>query len=46
MVASEFSVNATSVDNEDYVRYLNVLSVDAAAKTIRCMFGGAYSGVF
>jgi hypothetical protein len=46
MVANEFSVNATSVSNEEYIRFLNVLSVDATARTIRCMFGGAYSGVF
>lgn len=32
--------------NESYIRYLNVMSVDDSTKTIRAMFGGAYSGVF
>jgi hypothetical protein len=44
--ATHFSVNATSVDNAEYIRYLNVLSVDNAAKKIRCLFGGARSGNF
>jgi hypothetical protein len=43
---ADFTVNATSVADESYIRYLNVLSVDNEAKTIRAMFGGAYSGVF
>jgi len=34
------------VNDDSYVRYLNVLSVDNEAKTIRAMFGGAYSGMF
>jgi hypothetical protein len=46
MKAEDFSVNATSTDDPSYVRYLNVLSVDDEAKTIRAMFGGAYSGMF
>jgi len=42
----DFTVNATSVDDENYIRYLNVLSVDNSAMTIRAMFGGAYTGMF
>lgn len=45
-----FTVNATSTTNPDYIRYLNVLSVnedmDSGKKTLRAMFGGAYSGLF
>jgi hypothetical protein len=41
-----FTVNAISVTKEDYVRYLNVLSVNDETKTIRAMFGGAYTGMF
>jgi hypothetical protein len=44
--AADFSVNATSVNDETYIRYLNVLSVDEGTKTIRAMFGGAFSGMF
>jgi hypothetical protein len=32
--------------NGDYTRYLNVIGVDDAAKTLTVMFGGAYSGEF
>lgn len=46
MVAEKFSVNATDITDPSYVRYLNVLSVDPAARTMRCMFGGALSGEF
>jgi len=46
MKAEDFSVNATSVTDESYVRYLNVLSVNDEAKSLRVMFGGAYSGLF
>ena len=46
LAAEDFSVNATSIKDENYVRYLNVLSVDQEAKTLRTMFGGAESGVF
>jgi hypothetical protein len=42
----DFTVNATSTNNESYIRYLNVLSVDNGAKTLRAMFGGAYTGMF
>jgi hypothetical protein len=44
--ASHFTVNATSVNDESYIRYLNVLSVNDDTKTIRAMFGGAYTGMF
>jgi hypothetical protein len=44
--AKHFTVNATSVNDETYIRYLNVLSVDDTTKTIRAMFGGAYTGMF
>jgi hypothetical protein len=54
LTASDFSVNATSTTNSTYVRYLNVLSVTdtpastgvAAVKSLRVMFGGAYTGTF
>jgi hypothetical protein len=52
--ASDFSVNATDITNELYIRYLNVLSTRTEGteeegnvrKIIRCMFGGAYTGMF
>lgn len=43
---SDFSVNATSVTNSSYVRYLNVIDVDEDTKTLITKFGGAYSGDF
>jgi hypothetical protein len=43
---SLFSVNATSVTDSSYIRYLNVLSVNEETRVIRAMFGGAYSGLF
>jgi hypothetical protein len=54
LVATDFSVNATDVSNDLYIRYLNVLSVRTEGsvedgnekKIIRCMFGGAYTGMF
>lgn len=42
----DFTVNATSVDDPTYVRYLNVVEVDDDTKTLTCMFGGAESGQF
>jgi len=42
----DFSVNATSVNDANYIRYLNVLTVDDSTKTMRAMFGGAYTGIF
>jgi len=52
--ASDFTVNATSLTNSTYHRYLNVLSVVdtpasvgvAAVKSLRVMFGGALTGTF
>lgn len=41
-----FTVNATSVDDPTYLRYLRVNEVDADAKTLTVKFGGAYSGSF
>ena len=42
----DFTVNATSVTNSSYTRYLNVIDVDDQNKRIICKFGGAYSGDF
>lgn len=46
LAKEDFSVNATSLTDESYIRYLNVVGVDDAAKTITCLFGGAWSGEF
>lgn len=46
MDPTDFSVNATHIDQPDNIRYLNVLSVDTDAKTIRVMFGGARTGMY
>ena len=40
---NDFSVNATSISNSTYIRYLNVIAVNDTAKTITVMFGGAES---
>jgi len=42
----DFTVNATNKTNTDYVRYLNVIAVDDATKTLSCMFGGAWTGQY
>lgn len=42
----DFSVNATSTKDAAYIRYLNVIAVDDAKKTITAKFGGAWSGTF
>jgi hypothetical protein len=42
----DFSVNATDINDETYVRYLKVNSVDNEAKTITAKFGGAESSTF
>jgi hypothetical protein len=34
------------VNDENYIRYLNVLSVDDSTKTLRAKFGGARTGMF
>jgi hypothetical protein len=39
----DFSVNATSLTNSTYMRYLNVIGVNDTAKTITVMFGGSIS---
>jgi len=41
-----FTVNATSVTNSSYVRYMNVVGVDESKKRLITMFGGALSGKF
>jgi len=46
MKPEDFTVNATSVTKPNYIRYLNVLSVDDGAKTLNVKFGGAESGMF
>jgi len=48
MNKDHFTVNATSTnaDTPDYVRYMNVISVDDATKKMTVMFGGAISGKF
>lgn len=43
---SHFSVNATNITNPSYFRQMNVIAVDDATKTITCMFGGAWSGLY
>lgn len=43
LTKEDFSVNATSISNSTYIRYMNVVEVDDSAKTITCMFGGAES---
>jgi len=44
--AEDFTVTAIGTKDKTYVRFLNVLDVDDAKKTIRCMFGGAWTGQF
>ena len=43
LAKEDFSVNATSISNSTYIRYMNVIAVNDTAKTITCMFGGAES---
>jgi hypothetical protein len=42
----DFTVNATDVYDDTYVRYLKVNEVDDDAKTITARFGGAESSTF
>lgn len=42
----DFTINATDQTNSSYIRYLKVVSVDDAAKTIVAKFGGAWSGTY
>ena len=44
--AEDFTVTAIGTKDKTYIRFLNVLDVDDAKKTIRCMFGGAWTGQF
>lgn len=46
IVKEDFSINATDTTNSSYIRYLNVIKVDDAAKTFVAIFGGAESGTF
>lgn len=46
MNKDDFTVNATFVDDNSYIRYLRVNEVDDSAKTLTCKFGGAESGSF
>jgi hypothetical protein len=46
LVKEDLSINATSLTNSTYIRYMNVISVNDTAKTFTAMFGGAYSGQF
>jgi hypothetical protein len=46
LAKEDLSMNATSVDDSTYIRYLNVIQVNDTAKTFTAMFGGAYSGKF
>jgi hypothetical protein len=46
LAKEDFSVNATNITFPDYVRYMNVIDVDDAAKTITTKFGGAESGQY
>jgi hypothetical protein len=43
---AHFSVNATNISNPTYFRQMNVIAVDEDTKTITCMFGGAWSGLY
>jgi hypothetical protein len=46
LAKEDFSVNATNITFPDYIRYMNVIDVDDAAKTITTKFGGAESGSY
>lgn len=46
LLKEDLSINATSVTNSSYIRYMNVIAVNDTAKTFTAMFGGAYSGKF
>jgi len=41
-----FSVNATNISNPTYFRQMNVIALDETTKTLTCMFGGAWSGLY
>ena len=46
LTRDDFTINATSIDDPTYVRYLNVIGANDADKTLDAMFGGAWSGIF
>lgn len=46
LTRESLSMNATSVTNSSYIRQMNVIEVDNAARTFVVMFGGAESGQF
>ena len=46
LIALSFNLKDSSIKDESYIRYLNVVAVDDVAKKITCMFGGARSGEF
>jgi hypothetical protein len=43
---AHFTVNATNITNPVYMRQMNVIAVDDSTKTLTCMFGGAWSGLY
>ena len=43
---ADFSVNATNITNPSYFRQMNVIVADDSTKTLTCMFGGAWSGLY
>lgn len=46
MDRAHFTVNATNISNPAYFRQMNVIAVDDSSKTMTCMFGGAWSGLY
>lgn len=46
LLKDELSINATSLEDSTYIRYLNVIEVNDAEKQFTAMFGGAYSGQY
>jgi len=46
LLKDELSMNATSLEDNTYIRYLNVIEVNDAEKQFTAMFGGAYSGKY
>lgn len=43
---NDFTVNATNISNPAYFRQMNVIGADESTKTLTCMFGGAWSGLY
>lgn len=46
LIKEDLSMNATSIEDPTYIRYMNVIAVDDALKQFTVMFGGAYSGLY